>query len=100
MAVDEDGPWIEEEQGPWGRQDEQEGMERERVVVAYQLVEYARIQFPFGDAAIPELLVAHLEALPVLAELGQAVFVDVFDPVCRATRKVFSSASFSFSFFS
>lgn len=46
-----------------------------------QAVEDALVQRPLGGAAVPELLVVVIEALPVVAELGQAVLVDVVDTV-------------------
>ena len=47
--------------------------------VAYQLLENAGVEFSFRDPTVPQLLVTHLEALPVFAELGEAGFVNVFD---------------------
>lgn len=49
----------------------------------YQVVENALVQGPLELPALPELLVVVVEALPVLAELGQAVLVDVVQPGCQ-----------------
>lgn len=48
----------------------------------YQVVKDTLVEFPLGRAALPQLVVAIVETLPVLAELGQAVGVDVLDAVC------------------
>lgn len=45
----------------------------------YHLVIHALAQRPFLLATLPELLVAGFQALPVLAELGQAVSVDILE---------------------
>jgi hypothetical protein len=47
----------------------------------YQIVKHTLVQLPLGLAALPELLVVVLEALPVFPEFLKAVLVDVFDPV-------------------
>lgn len=46
----------------------------------YQVVEHALVQLPFVLAALPELVVVVVEALPVLAELVKAVLVDIVNP--------------------
>lgn len=51
-----------------------------RVVDPYQVVVNTLVELPLSRAALPKLLVAVVKALPVLAELGQAVCVDVLDP--------------------
>lgn len=48
--------------------------------VVYQVVEDAFVQSPLIPAALPQLLVVVVEALPVAAELLQTVRVDVLDP--------------------
>ncbi len=47
----------------------------------YQVVVDALVELPLSRAALPELLIAVIQALPVLAELCQAVGVDVGDAV-------------------
>jgi hypothetical protein len=47
----------------------------------YQVIENTLVQLPLGLTALPQLLVVVLKTLPVLAELFQAVLVDVLDPV-------------------
>lgn len=46
----------------------------------YQVVVNTLVELPLSRAALPKLLVAVVKALPVLAELGEAVCVDVLDP--------------------
>lgn len=56
-------------------------MRREVGWPAYYLVKDALVELPLGRATLPELVVAVVETLPVLAELGEAVRVDVLDAV-------------------
>ena len=49
--------------------------------VTYQVVEHALVERPLELPALPQLLVVVVEALPVLAELGQAVLVHVIQPI-------------------
>ena len=66
--------------------------------MAHQVLKDTLVQLPLGRPALPKLLVSVVEALPVLAELGQAVrvyirkavpaesvsyFVDMPDSICR-----------------
>lgn len=46
---------------------------------AYNVVKDALVELPLGRAALPQLVVAVVEAFPVLAELGEAMCVDVLD---------------------
>lgn len=48
---------------------------------AYHVVKDTLVELPLGRAALPQLVVVVVEALPVLAELGEAVGVDVLDAV-------------------
>jgi hypothetical protein len=52
-------------------------------LATYQVVENALVQRPLELPALPKLLVVVVEALPVLAELCQAVLVDVLQPVLQ-----------------
>jgi hypothetical protein len=47
----------------------------------YQVVEYTLVERPLELPALPQLLVVVVEALPVLAELCQAVLVHVVQPI-------------------
>lgn len=49
--------------------------------VAYQVIENTLVQLPLGRAALPELLISVVETLPVLAELGETVGVDVGESI-------------------
>ena len=62
--------------------------------VTYQVVEHALVERPLKLPALPQLLVVVVEALPVLAELCQAVLVHVVQPVIPV-RNTFSSRTFS-----
>lgn len=53
-------------------------------MLAYQVVVNALVELPLGRAALPQLVVSVVETLPVFAELGEAVGVDVLDAVDRA----------------
>jgi hypothetical protein len=53
----------------------------------YQVVVNTLVELPLGRAALPELLVSVVEAFPVLAEFGQAVCVDIREPVCPSKRQ-------------
>ena len=48
--------------------------------MTYQVVEHTLVQRPLPLPALPQLLVAVVQAFPVLAELSQAVLVDVLQP--------------------
>lgn len=48
--------------------------------MTYQVVEHTLVQRPLPFPALPQLLVAVVQALPVLAELSQAVLVDILQP--------------------
>lgn len=48
----------------------------------YQVIVNTLVELPLGRAALPKLLVSVVEAFPVLAELGQAVCVDIREPMC------------------
>lgn len=52
--------------------------------LTYQVVKNTLVQRPLKLPALPELLVVVVEAFPVLAELGQAVLVDVVQPKCMS----------------
>jgi hypothetical protein len=54
----------------------------------YQLVEHTLVQPPLLGPAVPELLVVVLKALPVGAELVEAVVVDVLDPAGVSVREI------------
>lgn len=49
----------------------------------HQVVKNTLVQQTLGLAALPELLVVVLKALPVVAELVEAVLVEVLQPVCK-----------------
>lgn len=49
-------------------------------IPTYQLVKHTLVQRPLVCPAVPQLLVVVLQALPMAAELLQAVVVDVLDP--------------------
>ena len=44
-----------------------------------QVVKDALVEGALGGAAVPQLLVVVVQALPVVAEFGEAVLVDVVD---------------------
>ena len=74
-----------------------------RFRLAYQVVEHALVEGPLELPALPQLLVVVVEALPVLAELCQAVLVHVVQPVAPvrytfSSRKSSGSNSRMFSF--
>lgn len=50
-------------------------------MVTYQVIEDALVELPLSRAALPQLVISVVEALPVFAELGEAVGVDVLDTV-------------------
>lgn len=52
----------------------------------YNVLVHTLAQTPLLRAALPELLVAPVEAIEVLAELSQAVRVDVREPTPRACQ--------------
>jgi hypothetical protein len=56
--------------------------------MTYQVVKHTLVQRPLPFPALPELLVAVVQALPVLAELGQAVLVDVLQPDFLSQKKL------------
>jgi len=45
----------------------------------YKVVKDTFVELPFCRSALPQLLVIVVQAGPVLAELGQAVLVDIFN---------------------
>ena len=47
----------------------------------YHVVKNALVQLPFSRAALPQLVVAVVQAFPVFSELCQAVCVDVLKPI-------------------
>lgn len=47
--------------------------------ISYQFIKDAAVERNFGPAALPQLVVVVLEALPVGLELVEAVGVDVLD---------------------
>lgn len=49
--------------------------------MTYQVIEDALVELPLSRAALPQLVISVVEALPVFAELGEAVGVDVLDAV-------------------
>jgi len=53
----------------------------------YQVVEHTLVQRPLKLPALPQLLVVVVEALPVLAELCQAVLVHVVQPVASVRKR-------------
>lgn len=58
--------------------------------VTYQVVEHTLVQRPLEFPALPQLLVAVVQAFPVLAELGQAVLVDVLQPDLHGQKQLIS----------
>jgi hypothetical protein len=54
--------------------------------VTYQVVEHTLVQRPLPFPALPQLLVAVVQAFPVLAELSQAVLVDVLQPDLQSEK--------------
>lgn len=54
----------------------------------YEVLEDALVERALPAAALPELLVVVVEALPVLAELLEAGFVDVFEAVSAHMRVI------------
>jgi hypothetical protein len=46
----------------------------------YQLIKNTLVKLALGRPAVPQLLVVVFQALPVGAELCQAVVVDILDP--------------------
>ena len=54
--------------------------------MTYQVVKHTLVQWPLPLPALPELLVAVVQALPVLAELSQAVLVDVLQPDLQSEK--------------
>lgn len=64
--------------------------------VTYQVLVDALVEPPLLGAALPQLLVAVLEAEPVPAELVQAVRVDILDPIlAKLARTILPSAHHS-----
>jgi len=62
--------------------------------VTYQVVEHTLVQRPLPFPALPQLLVAVIQTLPVLAELSQAVLVDVLQPNFKSEKTLcFSNSS-------
>ena len=59
----------------------------------HQVVKDTLVQLPLGGATLPELMVPVVQALPVLAELGEAVGVDVLDPAPMVSNRSTSSAN-------
>lgn len=49
--------------------------------VAYQVVKDTLVELPLSRAALPQLMIPVVQALPVFAELGEAVGVDVLNAV-------------------
>lgn len=49
--------------------------------LAYQVVVDTLVELPLGRTALPQLVVSVVKALPVLAELGETVGVDILDAV-------------------
>jgi hypothetical protein len=49
--------------------------------LTYQVVINTLVELPLSRAALPQLMISVVEALPVFAELGKAVSVDVLDAV-------------------
>lgn len=45
----------------------------------YQVVVDTLVELPLGRAALPQLMISVVQALPVFAELGKAVGVEVLD---------------------
>lgn len=45
--------------------------------VAYQVIKDTLVQLPLGRTTLPKLLISVVQTLPVLAELGEAVGVDI-----------------------
>lgn len=56
-----------------------DGVRSVRYCCTYHVLVNALVELPLSRAALPELLVAVVEAFPVLAELSEAVCVDVLD---------------------
>lgn len=50
-------------------------------MVTYQVLVDALVELPLSGAALPQLVIPVVEALPVFAEFGEAVRVDVLDAV-------------------
>lgn len=57
-----------------------EGREEEGFRVAYHLAVDTFVELPLSGAALPQLVIPVVEALPVLAELRKTVGVDVLEP--------------------
>jgi hypothetical protein len=55
-------------------------------VDTYQIVVHTLVELPLRRTTLPQLMVPVVQALPVLAELGQAVGVDVLDTVHESAR--------------
>lgn len=54
----------------------------------YQVVKDTLVELPFGLAALPQLVVVVVKALPVLAELLEAVLVDILDAVSTHVSRI------------
>jgi hypothetical protein len=62
--------------------------------LTYQVVEHALVQRSLELPALPELLVVVVEALPVLAELCQAVLVHVVQSVLPSQKQLLPAQEF------
>lgn len=62
---------------------------------AYQVVIDTLVELPLSRAALPELMISVVKTLPVLAEFGEAVSVDVLDPVAEknVSERLFAAAA-------
>lgn len=48
--------------------------------MTYNVLIHTLAEFPFGDAALPQLLVTAVETFVVLLELVETVCVDILEP--------------------
>lgn len=55
-----------------------------KVTGTHQVIKDTLVEPPLKGAALPQLVVVVVEALPVVGELLKAVLVDVLDTVCPA----------------
>lgn len=53
----------------------------------YQVIVDTFVESPFQRTALPQLVVASIEALPVVTELSQAVSVDILDTIKMLVSK-------------
>lgn len=66
--------------------------------MAYQVVKDTLVELPLSRAALPQLMIPVVQALPVFAELGEAVGVDVLNAVDPVSGHVQSTHCSFFQF--